>query len=454
MTPELIEKYDQRLPRYTSYPTAPHFGASVDEATYRGWLGELDRDASASVYLHVPFCRQLCWYCGCHTSAVNRTELVTAYGHLLGREIEFLGGAIGFRLAVHNIHWGGGTPSILSQVEMELVMEALDESFAIAPDAEISIELDPRELTSQRSRQLAQLGVNRASLGVQDFDPKVQQAVNRIQPYEMTAGAVAGLREAGINSINFDLMYGLPYQTVESVRDTAERAADLRPERIALFGYAHVPWMKRRQTLIPEAALPGPYDRFEQSEIAAEALTRSGYVRVGLDHFALRDDRLAGMTGNDRVTRNFQGYTTDENPVLLGVGVSSIGRLPQGYVQNTTEVSVYRDRLRYERLPTVRGIGFDDEDRLRGAVIERLMCDLSVDLAAEAARFGRSPDCFESELRRLEPFVADGIAVRDGLKVQVTEEGRPLLRTVAALFDAYLAAPSSEAAPPRHSKAV
>ena len=451
MTPELIAKYDQRLPRYTSYPTAPHFAPTIDDQVYGGWLAMLDSGEPISLYLHVPFCRALCWYCGCHTSVVNRPDVIADYAQLLEDEIALVGAAIGAKPLVQTIHWGGGTPTMLGEPQMEAVMAEIGRHFRIGDSTEISIELDPRTMTRERADSLARLGFNRASLGVQDFDARVQSAVNRIQPYETTADTIAWLRAAGIDAINLDLIYGLPYQTVESVRQTVSLAADLMPDRMALFGYAHVPWIKQHQRLLDAEALPDTFDRFGQAAAAAEALTARGYHRVGLDHFARAEDSLCRMSEEHRVGRNFQGYTTDECPTLLGFGVSSIGQLPFGRVQNVTEAVAYRKRIRAGQLATWRGVRFSEEDRLRGAVIERLMCDLSVDLEAVAADWDEPPEHFAPELKRLEPLVADGIAARDGWRIGVTEAGRPFLRAVAALFDCYL---HEGEAPLRHSKAI
>jgi oxygen-independent coproporphyrinogen-3 oxidase len=451
MTPDLIAKYDQRLPRYTSYPTAPHFEPTIDDRVYGGWLATLDPGEAISLYLHVPFCRALCWYCGCHTSVVNRPEIIADYAELLQDEIALTAAATGARPLVQTIHWGGGTPTMLDEAQMAAVMGAIRQNFRVGDNAEISVELDPRTMSRERAEALARLGVNRASLGVQDFDERVQGAINRIQPYETTADTIAWLRAAGIDAINLDLIYGLPHQTAEGVRRTVSRAADLGPDRMALFGYAHVPWIKHHQRLLDAEALPDTFERFEQAAAAAEALTGRGYRRIGLDHFARAEDSLSQMSGEHRIGRNFQGYTTDECATLLGFGVSSIGQLPFGHVQNVTEITAYRTRIRNGRLATWRGVRFSEEDRLRGAVIERLMCDLSVDLEAVAAEWDEAPEHFTPELGRLEPLIADGIATRDGWRIGVTEPGRPFLRAVAALFDCYL---HEGEAPLRHSKAI
>jgi oxygen-independent coproporphyrinogen-3 oxidase len=448
MTPAIAGKYDRRIPRYTSYPTAPHFGPAVDDAVYDAWLRDLAPGARVSVYLHVPFCASLCWYCGCHTTVVRGHEPVADYARLIKREIALVGAACG-GLELGAIHWGGGTPNMLSGEELARLTGALRARFPLADDAEIAAELDPRILTADKVRELAACGLGRASLGVQDFEPRVQRAINRIQSYEMTRDAVAWLRGAGIGGINIDLMYGLPYQTVESVRATVDRTAPLRPDRIALFGYAHVPWMKKHQRLLPEEALPGPAARLEQAEAAAARLREHGYVRVGLDHFARPEDKMARCLSEGRLRRNFQGYTTDDCSVLLGIGLSSIGTLPQGYVQNAADFTTYRARIESGRLATVRGVGLSAEDRLRREVIERLMCALDVDLAEVAGRHGRRPEMFAPSLPALIELEADGLAVRTGWRVRVTEKGRPLVRAVCAAFDAYLEAGAS-----RHSAAV
>jgi oxygen-independent coproporphyrinogen-3 oxidase len=448
MTPDIIGKYNQRIPRYTSYPTAPHFGPAVDDVVYGAWLRGLPDGARASVYLHVPFCASLCWYCGCHTTVVRSHKPVAEYAHLIEREIALVGAACG-ELELGAIHWGGGTPNMLTGEELARLTKALQGRFRFADGVEIAAELDPRILTADKVRELAACGLGRASVGVQDFDPKVQRAINRIQPYEMTSRAVAWLRDAGIRGINIDLMYGLPYQTVDSVRATVDRAALLQPDRIALFGYAHVPWMKKHQLLLPEEALPGTAERFEQAEEAARRLVDHGYIRIGLDHFARGEDPMAQYLAEGRLRRNFQGYTTDDAAVLLGLGLSSIGTLPHGYAQNTADFTTYRERIESGRLATARGIAISADDRLRREVIERLMCDLEVDLADVARRHGRRPDIFATSLPALIDLEKDGVACRTGWHVRVTEQGRPLVRAVCAAFDTYL---QSGAA--RHSAAV
>ncbi|NNG04476.1 MAG: oxygen-independent coproporphyrinogen III oxidase [Inquilinus sp.] len=449
MDSRLLEKYDRLVPRYTSYPTAPHFDGSVGADSYAAWLSDLPDGMPLSVYVHIPFCDTLCWFCGCHTKLVNRYEPVTAYLRLLEREIGLVRDRIGIGHAVRHMHWGGGSPTILHPNDILRLGGALAAALPMASDAEFAVEIDPRELPPAAIDALAEIGVNRASIGVQDIDETVQRAVNRVQPMAMTVAAAVGLRRAGIRAINLDLMYGLPHQTIDRVRATADFAIDLEPDRIALFGYAHVPEMKRHQRLIDAAALPDGTARLAQAEAVAERLVAAGYVPIGLDHFARPDDPLARAAAAGRLRRNFQGYTTDDSAALIGLGASAIGRLPQGYVQNAVPLHAYRDAMKAGRLATVRGRPIGAEDRLRGAVIERLMCNLRVDPARLCAEHGADPDTFAPEMAVLEDFVRDGVLDRTGGAITVREEARPLVRCVAAVFDGYLRQGET-----RHSRAV
>jgi oxygen-independent coproporphyrinogen-3 oxidase len=445
----LIAKYDVRVPRYTSYPTAPHFHDGIRSATYRRWLGELPADASLSLYLHIPFCDSLCWFCGCHMKVVNRYGPITRYLEALTREIGTVAEALSGRGSVGHIQWGGGTPTILEPGDIDGLAGQLQECFDFSPALEFAVEIDPREMTLERVEAMARGGVNRASLGVQDVNADIQRAINRIQPFDVTREVADWLREAGIEALNLDLMYGLPLQTTDRVLTTVKAALSLGPQRIALFGYAHVPWMKRHQRLIDESTLPGPKERLEQLTAATAFLQSEGYVAVGLDHFAREDDALAQAYLKGRLHRNFQGYTVDAAATLLGFGASAIGNLPQGYVQNEVDITAYREAALAGSLPVVRGIAVDKEDRLRRAIIERLMCDMEVDLDAMSREFGESPEQFAAELEALIPMVADGIAAVDGYVVRVPLEARPLLRTVCAVFDQYLVPTET-----RHAHAV
>jgi oxygen-independent coproporphyrinogen-3 oxidase len=449
MATDLLSRYDQRVPRYTSYPTAPQFHAGVQEAAYRRWLAELDAAEPLSVYVHVPFCDSLCWFCGCHTKIVRRHAPVAAYLELLLREIALVADALPGRQPVCHLHLGGGTPTMLAPADLERLFAALRRVFVFQDGADIAVEIDPRAVPHGTLATLGRIGVNRASLGVQDLNPRVQKAVNRVQSLAETREVTNALRRAGIKSLNIDLMYGLPHQTVAGIRSTIDAVLGLAPDRLCLFGYAHVPWMKRHQKMIDEAALPGPEDRFAQYIAAAEWLQAAGYVWIGLDHFARPDDPLAVALSTRRLHRNFQGYTTDGAHARLGFGPSAIGALPQGFVQNAVAMSAYRAAVDGGHLPVQRGLALSDDDRLQGAVIEQLMCYLEVDLAAISRRFGRAPDAFGDALDGLADPIADRlVTVRDGV-LRVTPRGRPFVRTVCAQFDTYLA-PDAQ----RHARAV
>ena len=438
MTPELIARYDQRVPRYTSYPTAPHFKADVTAETYAPWLAELAPDGPLSLYLHVPFCAELCLYCGCNTAVARSYKAVASYVDCLEREIDLVAQHLPGPMAVSHIHWGGGTPTILSPEDLQRISRHLGAVFTIQPKAEIAVEIDPRTITREHVRALAASGLNRASLGVQDFDPKVQETIRRVQSFEQTAQVAAWLRHAGVNGLNLDLMYGLPFQTIESVKRSVDVALKLAPDRIALFGYAHVPWMKRHQALLPEAALPNAVGRVEQREAAAAILIQAGYVQIGIDHFAKPDDPMACRQKDGRLHRNFQGYTTDEATALIGFGTSAIGSLPQGYVQNAPTTVAYREAVLNGRFPTVRGIALSEDDRLRRTIIERLMCNFSVNLDEIASEFRWNASNFRSEIDAIDELAQDGLVVRDGQTLTIPDEGRALVRNVCAVFDRYL----------------
>jgi oxygen-independent coproporphyrinogen-3 oxidase len=446
-----IAKYfSARVPRYTSYPTAPHFSAEVDAGRYKSWLERLDPEAELSLYLHVPFCRRMCWYCGCNMRVVARYDPIATYTQTLIREIELTASVLPQRMRVRHIHWGGGTPTALSHDDMIRVDETVRRHFDIVDGAEIAVELDPRTFTRRSAAGLKQIGCTRASLGVQELDEKVQAAINRVQPLSMIEESVCLLRENGVTALNFDLMYGLPYQTAAALKATVEQSVTLEPDRLALFGYAHVPWMAKNQRMIPEEALPTPLMRYEQSKTASDALAEQGYERIGLDHFAKPGDSLAIAMREGRLRRNFQGYTDDDASTLIAFGASSISAMPQGYVQNIVETGAYSRAVLAGSLPVAKGIAFRGEDRLRAAIIERLMCDMAVDLDAVAARFAPLQPDFAGELAALRTFEEEGLIELQGSRIRVKEAARPALRIVCAVFDTYLA----ESAVPRHAAAV
>jgi oxygen-independent coproporphyrinogen III oxidase len=449
MTDPLKSYMSRNVPRYTSYPTAPHFSKSVGPEAYANWLAALPPADPVSLYLHVPFCRELCWYCGCNMKLAKRDEPVAKYAKTLNREIELVAQNLPAKMEISHLHWGGGTPTALVPDDLERAMTAVRAHFNVTADAELAIESDPRTLTDEMTRRIGQLGFTRASFGVQEFDPKVQAAINRIQPPEMVQHSVDGLRAAGVKSINFDLIYGLPFQTVETLLETIRLCVDMRPDRIALFGYAHVPWMAKKQRLIDEASLPGPAERLAQSSAAAEALIAAGYVAIGLDHFALPGDSMAKAARDGTLRRNFQGYTTDQAETMLGVGSTSIGRTPSGYVQNLSETGAWARAVEAGILPVGKGVAFAPDDTLRGHVIERLMCNGAVDLDEAGLRNGASADWYVDHMPTLSQLESDGLITRRGGLITMTNKGAPVVRVVAAVFDAYLPATTA-----RHAVAV
>jgi oxygen-independent coproporphyrinogen-3 oxidase len=441
----LIAKYGERVPRYTSYPTAPNFRSDISADTYASWLAELDAAVPVSAYIHVPFCRSLCWYCGCNMSVARTNRPISDYVDWLIEEIRLVRLHVGQALTIGALHFGGGTPNALPPRDLKRLNTELRRCFDIGSAAEIAAEIDPRVLNADWIAAAVDAGLNRVSLGIQDFDARVQRAVNRIQPFERTAWAVEAFRKAGIASINMDLIYGLPFQTPASVAHTVGEVITLAPDRVALFGYAHVPWMKPAQRLLPEQALPGPRERYDQQDIAARMLVDAGYVRVGLDHFARAGDALA----HGKVRRNFQGYTGDAHTTLLGFGSSSIGQLPQGYVQNFSKTPEWRLRLCDGELPIARGITLTDDDRFRAELISRLMCDLAVDIGELADHFGFRPGGLASDFIKLKEMETEGIVRIDGESIEVTELGRPFVRSICATFDKYLGSSGG-----RHSQGV
>jgi oxygen-independent coproporphyrinogen-3 oxidase len=443
MSPELVKRYSAPVPRYTSYPTAPHFSADVGPDTYAAWLAELPAAARLSLYVHIPFCESLCWYCGCCTKAVRRYEPVADYLSSLYAEIGGIGQRIPTDHQVTHIHWGGGSPNILSAADIAALADAQRREFRVEEGAEFAVEIDPRGLDEDRIAAFARAGVTRVSVGVQDFDDKVQAAINRRQTFEETQRAIVAFRSCGIDAINIDLVYGLPHQTRDSVERTASKVLELQPNRIAVFGYAHLPSRLKHQALIDAGTLPGAIERFAQASRLGRILTTAGYVRVGLDHYALPGDPLASKG----VARNFQGYTTDHADALIGLGASAIGRLPQGYVQNHASVAEYARSVAAGGMATARGIALTEGDRMRGFVIERLMCDLTFPAHELRLRYGSACDELLREAEALMEADADRLIERDGEAFRVTDRGRPFVRTIAACFDAYLDTSDARHAP-------
>jgi len=453
MTTHLPDRWlphaERNLPRYTSYPTSISFEPAAGDAQTRGWLAALRPEQPLSAYVHVPFCRRLCYYCGCHTSVVHEYGRVANFHAVLLREVELWAEALGPHAGLAHLHFGGGSPNALAPEDFVTLCNLLAERLSLRRGAEIAAELDPGMLTPAFIDAAGEAGVTRISLGVQTFDPLVQEKVNRIQPYAMVAEAVERIRAAGVAGLNFDLMYGLPGQTPQSVRESVAQALTLRPDRVAVFGYAHVPWMKKHQVMIRDADLADVRGRWAQAEAADEALVAGGYVRIGLDHYALPEDALSTAAARGGLRRNFQGYTDDPAPVLIPIGPSSIGRLNQGFVQNAIPTDAWSAAIAGGRLPTARQLEVTAEDELRFAVIERLMCDLAVDVAAVCRDHGFAPDHLDEAVGAATALEPDGLAVVRGRTVRVPEEARRMMRVAAACFDACLPQTGK-----RHAKAV
>jgi oxygen-independent coproporphyrinogen-3 oxidase len=443
-----LNSRERTAPRYTSYPTAPHFAALIGANTYASWLDDLLEPDTLSLYLHVPFCEKICLYCGCHTKAVRQPEPINDYVDQLAREINLVADRTGRRRIVH-LHWGGGTPSILGAQRLRNLVTQLDRRFDLSAPSEHAFELDPRYITKELIAVLADIGVTRASLGVQVLSAHVQKTIGRVQPFSTVQRAVDILREADIDEINIDLMYGLPNQSVDDIKRTVALVHELKPQRFAVFGYAHVPWFKRHQRLLDESSLPAPAARLNQAMAAYETLISLGYEPIGLDHYAVPADSLAVAARMRVLRRNFQGYTTDDASALIGIGTSAIGRLPQGYVQNASDTANYSRAIIAGRFATVRGVALSIEDRVRSRIIEELMCHLDCDIGELLGVHSDIQDSFEQELEALLPFAANGLVRIDGKHITVEEDGRPFLRLIASTFDAYL--PNSQI---RHSVAV
>ncbi len=445
----LIERLSAPVPRYTSYPTAPHFDTAIGPAVYEGWLRSLGADDRLSLYAHIPYCDRLCWFCACHTKHTLRYEPVEAYLKGLHTEIETVGGLVSREAPVAALHLGGGSPTLLRPDDMIALKDHLARHFNFAVDCEISVEMDPNDLDDARHDALAAIGMTRASLGIQDFDARVQKAINRIQTFEQTRGVVEAARARGVRSVNCDVLYGLPYQTLVTMEETVSAVISLSPDRVALFGYAHVPWMKRHQTMIDEAALPGIIERFAQMTMAAEMLVSAGYEAIGIDHFARPADSLAVAARTGRLRRNFQGYTDDQAGALIGFGASSIGQLPQGYVQNMPATGEYLRQVEAGGLAATRGYALTDEDRARAHVIERIMCDFGFSFADLGHRYPAMCNVLTSEAHAFAMADREGLCRIEGDRFVLTAAGRPFARTVAATFDAHLATGRG-----RHSMAV
>ncbi|SDP65880.1 coproporphyrinogen III oxidase, anaerobic [Ralstonia sp. 25mfcol4.1] len=437
----LAGRIDGNGPRYTSYPTADRFHNEVGDAGYQTALQACRADSPAplSLYLHIPFCENICYYCGCNKIITKDHSRSAQYVDYLSREMAMVAGRLGERRAVMQSHWGGGTPTFLDPDEMRRVMAALHEHFVLLPEGEHSIEIDPRRVTDARMDLLAELGFNRISLGVQDFDPEVQEAVHRVQSYEETRAVVLAARRLGFQSVSVDLIYGLPHQTTARFGKTIEKVLELRPNRLSVYSYAHLPHVFKPQRRIDAATLPPAAEKLDILVSTIERLTAAGYVYIGMDHFALPDDDLAIAQREGRLQRNFQGYATHAGYDQIGLGVSAIGAVAGHYVQNARTTDDYYAAIDAGRLPVVRGFEMSADDHLRKAIIGALMCNGTLDIAEVEKTCGIDfAATFAAELADLDRLAEDNLVRRTPARIDITELGRLLVRRVAMVFDRYL----------------
>ncbi|WP_170754456.1 oxygen-independent coproporphyrinogen III oxidase [Ruegeria lacuscaerulensis] len=428
--------FDAKVPRYTSYPTAPHFSNDVGSELFGDWISGITPGSEISLYIHVPFCRRLCWFCACRTQGTQTDNPVIAYVDVLKAELDLLAARLPQGVTLSRLHWGGGTPTLLNADLMRELAARILDVVPLGPNAEFSVEIDPNEIDEARLDALAEAGMNRASIGVQDFDDEIQKTIGRIQSYDTTRKAVDMIRERGITSLNADILYGLPHQTKTRMTESVQKLLSLNPDRVALYGYAHVPWMAKRQQMIPSDALPTPEQRLDLFDTARRLFMWDNYAEIGIDHFATQEDGLTRALNAGKLKRNFQGYTDDQAEVLIGVGASSISRFPQGYAQNAPATSAHTKAVREGRFSTSRGHLFKGQDVLRARLIEALMCDFQVNTAEILRDHGIT-------VAELQGMYADANTAFDGL-LRITEDGlfipheaRALTRMIARSFDAY-----------------
>ena len=440
--PGLIRRYDGRGPRYTSYPTALQFTPELGAYEYRqNAVASNARALPLSLYVHVPFCRQLCYYCGCNKIVTRNAARVTRYLNALHKEIALQGALFDRSRLVEQLHFGGGTPTYLDPAQLGELFHVLRQHFSLddSDERQYSIEVDPRTVDRDRLDELASLGFNRLSLGIQDFDPRVQLAVNRIQPLDDVRTLVEDARRTGFGSISFDLIYGLPHQSLEGFDRTLSKTLDIRPERLSVYNYAHLPERFKGQRMIREADLPDADTKLAILGRTVERLTDAGYVYIGMDHFALPDDELAVAQRDGSLQRNFQGYSTHWHCDLIGLGVSSIGSIGNVYAQNTVSTQDYEERIERSELAVAKGLSVDRDDQLRAAVIQSLMCYDELSFADFNTRFDIDFErYFANELERLAGMQADELLDRSNEGLRILPRGRYLLRNIAMTFDRYL----------------
>jgi len=436
---ELIKKYDKPGPRYTSYPPATEFDPKFGREHFIKHLRESnEKGKPLSLYFHIPFCESACYFCGCNV-VINRIRgREIPYLRRLEKEINLLKRYLDFSREVVQLHWGGGTPNYLTKEQTEWLFNLIRENFNISPDAEISVEIDPRSVDFEYLKLYRNLGFNRISAGVQDFNPSVQKAVNRIQPYPLVEKVISQIRELGFSSVNIDLIYGLPYQTPESFKDTVRKTIALNPDRVAVYNFAYVPWLKPLQRRIDPKTLPQPRQKLEMLKIAIEEFTSAGYVYIGMDHFAKPTDELVLAQREGKLWRNFQGYTTKKGVDLIGIGMTSISMLERYYGQNYKTIRPYYFALDGGVLPTFRGIELNRDDLIRREVITELICNFRLDKGQIETKFGIDFDTyFESELEELKPMEEDGLLTLSSEGIRVTPLGRLLIRNICMVFDIY-----------------
>ena len=456
---ELLRRYDRPGPRYTSYPTAPQFSNGFGEAQLRAAAQASNGDPiprRLSLYVHVPFCLSPCFYCGCNRIITHDKGRAETYLTRLYREIDLTAALFDRDREVIQLHFGGGTPNFLSPAQLREVVDTLRRQFHFSDsaDRDISIELDPRFISPEDVAELARIGFNRASLGVQDFDPVVQAAVNRIQSVEQTRAVIDACRASGFRSVNVDLIYGLPKQNPEGFARTLDTVIDARPDRIAVYSYAHLPELFKAQKQIEVADLPTPEAKLGLLQLAIEKLTAAGYLYIGMDHFALPDDELAQAQARGGLHRNFMGYTTHADSDLIGLGVSAISHIGDSFSQNPRDLISWQGAIDDGRLPVFRGMRLSEDDQLRADLIQRLMCQGEVPIGALERRYAIDFDSyFADALQRLQPLVNDGLVRIGPDRIVVTSQGRLLLRNIAMCFDRYLDQPVAATAP-RFSRAI
>lgn len=439
---ELIAGLPSSGPRYTSYPTADRFHGGFREKEYLEALHSRGADASnkpLSLYIHIPFCNTICYYCGCNKIITKDKGRADAYIEYLEKEMKLLAPHLGGRHQLAQMHFGGGTPTFLSDNQLERVFEMIRKYFQLIPDGEYSIEIDPRKVSRETVLKLGRLGFNRMSVGIQDFDPKVQAAVNRIQSYEETKEVIDAAREAGFKSVSVDLIYGLPYQTSESIKTTIDTVLSLDPDRLALYHYAHLPHVFKPQRRIDTAAVPGSEEKLDMLQYCVQTLTERGYVFIGMDHFAKPDDELSVALEKGLLQRNFQGYSTYADCDLVAIGVSSIGKIGNTYSQNERDIDAYYAAIDEGRLPVMRGYQLNQDDILRRNIIQDLMCRFALDYRVYEDISGTPFDrYFKDELADLEKLADLGLVSLNKQGLTVTPKGRFLIRNIAMVFDYHL----------------